>query len=564
MQKAKQQVLQEIKTAVGNGFSPAVSELTNPPECAMGDIAFPCFVLAKKLQKNPNEIATEIAAKIGPKDCIARVQAQGPYVNFTLSSSFGTCVLKEIHEKKEAYGCSVTGEGKRLMVEYANLNTHKDVHIGHLRNLFLGQTLVRILQASGYEVIPVAYINDLGAHVAKSIWAIEKFHREEVVPKEKRMDFLRNVYTEATKAVAENPSYQAEVSQVFRALEERNGPSVKIWEETWQWSVDFLNEVYDELGLTLEKWYFESELIAKTKKLIEELIQKGIVVQSQGAWIVDLEKEKLGVNLLVKTDGTLLYNAKDLALAMKKEEDAHPMKSIYIVDARQSHALQQLFATLTRMKFDHELFHLSYEFVTLSDGAMASRTGNVIRYEAFRDQLIEQARGATQDRHPMWKQKRVETVARGIAFAAMRFGMLRQDVEKKIVFDYQEALSFDGFSGPYLLYTYARIRSVRKKAGRAKPVLSAEALIDPREHQLIVHLAKYPELLFELSQSYEVSQLAHYIFGLAKLFSEYYNDVHILTEDKKISAQRLGLMCAVEQVFRNGLTLMAIDLIEEM
>ena len=564
IQKAKQQILQEIKTAVGSGFSPAVSELMIQPESAMGDIAFPCFVLAKNLQKKPDEIATEIAAKIGPKEFIARVQAQGPYVNFSFSSSFGTSVLEEISSREETYGSSTTGEGKRIMVEYANLNTHKDVHIGHLRNLFLGQTLVNVLQTNGYEVIPVAYINDLGAHVAKSIWAIERFHKEEFVPKEKRMDFLRDVYTEATKAVADNPSYQAEVSQVFRALEERKGPLVKVWEETWQWSVDFLHEVYDELGLTLEKWYFESELIPKTKKLIEELIQQGIVVQSQGAWIVDLEKEKLGVNLLVKTDGTLLYNAKDLALALKKEEETHPTRSLYIVDARQSHALKQLFATLTRMKFDHELFHLSYEFVTLSDGAMASRTGNVIRYEAFRDQLIEQAYAVTQDRHPEWKKKRTETVAHGIAFAAMRFGMLRQDVEKKIVFDYHEALSFDGFSGPYLLYTYARIRSLRKKAGRAKPSYSADALTHPYEHQLLVHLSTYPELLFELSQSYQVSRLAHYVFDLAKLFSEFYNDVPILSADKSVRAQRLGLVSAVEQVLKNGLALMAIDLIEEM
>lgn len=563
-QKAKQQILQEIKIAVGAGFAPTLDDLSAPPDAAMGDVSFACFSLAKHLRKNPNEMAVEIAAKIGAKEFIANVQDVGSYVNFTLSPAFCACVLSEINTETQMYGHSQIGEGKRPMVEYANLNTHKDIHIGHLRNLFLGQTLVNVLRTNGYDVIPVAYINDLGAHVAKSVWAIARFHPDEDVPKEKRMDFLRAVYVEATKAVEENPAYQEEVSQVFRDLEAHKGPNVKIWKETWQWSVDFLREVYDELEITLDKWYFESELIGRTKKMIEELIKKKIVTESQGAWIVDLSEEKLGVNLLVKSDGTLLYNAKDLALAYKKEEDFHPNKSIYVVDARQAHALQQLFSTLKRLSFDRELFHLSYDFVTLAGGAMASRTGNVIRYEDFRDQLIERARAATKDRHPDWKSKRVNAVARGIAFAAMRFGMLKQDVEKKIVFDIDEALSFDGFSGPYLLYTYARIQSLRKKAGRGRPSLKTDALTLPLEHQLFVHMSQYPERLFEVSQTYAVSQLARYLFDLCQLFASYYNDVPILSAPKVVRAQRLGLVRAVEQVLENGLKLMAIEPLREM
>ncbi|MEK7615410.1 MAG: arginine--tRNA ligase [Patescibacteria group bacterium] len=564
IQKAKQQVLQELKTAVGGGFSPSIDELTTPPDAMMGDIAFACFALAKNLKRNPAELATEIAAKIGSKLYIHQVRAHGPYVNFSLSPQFTTDVLTAINEQESLYGHSDVGKEKRMMVEFANLNTHKDVHIGHLRNLFLGQMLVNVLKANGYEVTPVAYINDLGAHVAKSVWAIQKFHEETEVPKEKRIEFLRDVYIEATKAIEENPSYKEEVAEVFRHLEELKGKEVKLWKETWQWSVDFLERVYEELGLTIEKWYFESELIGKTKKIIDDLIKKGIVVQSEGAWIVDLSEEKLGVNLLVKTDGTLLYNAKDLALAIKKEEDLHPTKSFYVVDARQSHALQQLFATLKRMKFQHELFHLSYDFVSLSDGVMASRKGNVIAYETFRDQLIAQALEATTQRHADWSKKKLAQTARGIAFAAMRFGMLKQDGEKKIVFDFDEALSFDGFSGPYLLYTYARIQSLLGKAGKAKPVFDARTLTDSREHQLMVMLAKYPEILFEMSQSYHLAQLAHYLFDLCRMFSEYYNEVPILKAEEATRKARLGLICAIAQILENGADIMGMSLIDEM
>lgn len=563
LHKAKQQILREVKTAVGGGFSPTIDDLCIPPEPAMGDIAFACFDLAKHLKKNPSEIAVEIAAKIGPKQLIADIRAQGPYVNFVLSKTFVKDALKEIAMQKEAFGKTSVGDQKRIMVEFANLNTHKDVHIGHLRNLFVGQMLVDVLLANGYDVIPVAYINDLGAHVAKSVWAIKRFHENEEVAKEDRVKFLRDVYQEATKALDDEPSYKEEVAQVFRNLEAQKGDEVKIWKQTWQWSVDLLEAVYDELNLKLDKWYFESELIDRTKKIIDDLISKGVVVESEGAWIVDLSDEKLGVNLLVKSDGTLLYNAKDLGLALKKEEDFHPHKSVYVVDARQSHALKQLFATLGRMKFDRELYHLAYEFVTLEDGAMASRTGNVIPYEIFRDRLFTQARQGTRERHTDWSEKQVESVARAIAFAAMRFSMLKQDTEKQIVFDFDESLSFDGFSGPYLLYTYARIRSLLEKAGKMKAQKDG-VLTHPIEHQIAVHLSKYPEMLFQVSQTYRLSHVAHYLYDLCRMFSEYYNDVPIGKADEPERSARLALSRAVGQVIKNGLSVMGIETIDEM
>ena len=565
MQEAKQQVLTELKQAVGSGFSPSIDMLEVPPDLSLGDVAFPCFVLAKKLKKNPQEIAVELAAKIGPKKLIGNVKAVGPYVNFSFTTSqFGDQVLEEIHKKEDTYGTSDVGTGKRIMVEFANLNTHKDVHIGHLRNLFLGQMLVDVLKANGYDVIPVAYINDLGAHVAKSVWAMTRFHEGEVVQKDKRIDFLREVYVEATDKAEEDPSFKQEIVDVFKNLEDQKGKEVAIWKETRKWSLEFLERVYDELGLTIENWYFESQLIDKTKKIIEDLIQKGIVVESQGAWIVNLEDQDLGANLLVKSDGTLLYNAKDLGLALKKEEDYHPLKSIYVVDARQAHALQQLFATLKRMEFDRDVSHLSYEFVALKDGAMASRKGNVIRYEDFRDALIEEASKQTASRHPDWKAKQIDEVARAVAFAGMRFGMLKQDPEKKILFDFEEALSFDGFSGPYLLYTNARISSLLKKAGKLKPSRSTKKLTSALEHRLLVLLSQYPEELFEMASTSHLSRMAQYLFELAKAFSSYYNDVQILQGEEEEMTQRLALLQAIRQVLQNGLGLMGIETVQEM
>lgn len=565
IQKAKTEFLQAIKQAAPEGYVPALEDLETPPDPKMGDLAFPCFELAKNLKRNPAELATELVAKIGPKGFIQEARAVGPYVNVTLDlKSFGKALFEEMGELNDEYGTSDVGQDKRLMVEFANLNSHKDVHIGHLRNLFVGQAAVNILNATGYDVVPVAYINDLGLHVAKSVWCMKTYHEDEKVKEQNHIAFLRDVYVEANRRLEESPNLNVQVTETFRHLEDGRGDELALWKATRAWSIDYLKEVYDELGLTIDHWYFESEVIGRTKKIIEELISRGIVKQSEGAWIVDLEDQGEGVNLLIKTDGTLLYNAKDLGLAMKKEEDYHPTRSIYVVDERQSHALRQLFATLKLMGFERELQHLSYEFVTLEGGAMAARKGNVIRYEELRDELLSEARTQTKARHSDWTDKKIEKIARAVAFAAMRFSMLKQDTGKKIVFNLNDALAFEGYTGPYLLYTNARIRSLLKKAGRKKPSLSASTLSHASERQLVLLLAKYPDVVFDTAQKLEPAVLAQYLFDLAKTFAEFYQNVQVLTQQGAALAERLRLVQAVGEVLESGLELLGIETLDEM
>lgn len=569
LQKAKQQILQDLKRTIGSGFVPDVSDLTVPPDAKMGDVAFACFSLSKKMKKNPAELAQEIAAKIGPKGYVASVRALGPYVNFTFSNhTFGQDVLEEISEKDAAYGLFETGKGKRVMIEYANLNTHKDVHIGHLRNLFVGQMAVNLFRANGYEVIPTAYINDLGAHVAKSVWAIMALHGDTSVgaglaPAE-RIPFLRDVYIEATKYVEDHPNAKEQISTVFKHLEDQKGDEVALWKKTRTWSLDYLKKVYKELNIGIEEWYFESALIKKTKKEIEKLIKRGIVKLSDGAWIVDLTDQNLGVNLFVKSDGTLLYNAKDIGLALKKEEDYHALRSIYVVDARQSHAMQQLFATLKLMGFEKELTHLSYDFVTLKDGAMSSRKGNDIRFEELRDKMIACAKRETSKRHADWKQKKIDAAAQAITYAAMRFSMLKQDMEKPIVFDLEESLVFEGFTGPSVLYTLARIESLLKKAPAFKKSQGGEKLTSSVEHKLLILLSTYPDLVFSCVQSLELSRIAQYLFELSQTFASFYAEMPILKADPELAYARLTLAKSVARVLKNGLELMGIKPVEEM
>ncbi|NBS41250.1 arginine--tRNA ligase [bacterium] len=564
IQRAKQQVLTELKKAIGKEYTPSVDELSYPPDVKMGDLSFACFALAKGLKRNPAELATEIAAKIGPKEFIKSIVALGPYVNFTLDgSAFPSAVISEIGELGGKYGTSDVGAGKRIMVEYAQPNTHKELHVGHLRNFTVGQLLVNVLRANGYDVIPTSYINDLGANVARCVWAVKNLANGVVPEGEDPMTFLQRMYVEATARGEADEKVREEVSQIQRDLEEGKGPLRSTWKKTWKWSVAYIKAAFKELGLPIDVWYFESDLIKDTKSTVEDLIKRGIVVSSQGAWIVNLEEEKLGANLLVKTDGTLLYNAKDIALALKKEEDYHPLRSLYVIDARQSLAMNQLFATMKRMGFDRDLEHVSYEFVTLKDGAMAGRKGNIVRYEAFRDDMLAMAAEETRKRHADWNEKNIAKTARAIAFGAIRFAMLKQDLDKVIVFDAKEAMSFDGFTGPYLLYTYARMKSILKKAKNVAAVPPC-VFTQPAEHKLVSMLAKYPETVFAVGQSGRLSTVAQALFDLCKTFAEFYEQVPVLSAEPDVVASRVALVRAASVALENGLGLLGMDIVDEM
>lgn len=567
-QDAKRQILLDLKSAVGKEFTPTVADLATPPDEKMGEVAFPCFALAKATKRNPAELASEIAAKLEPKGFVARAVAAGPFVNFTLDAkALGDAVLGEIAAQKDGYGTLLRqgsgGRGTRVLVEFANPNTHKEVHVGHLRNFFVGQAVVNLLKAAGQEVIPASYVNDLGTHVAKTLWMMKK--SGESPGKEDRIAFMGRMYTAAVREEEADPEgVRKEVSAIHRDLEELKGPYVGLWKKSRKWSLDGLNAIFKELGLTIDKTYYESELIDETKRIVEDLRHRSIAVQSEGAVIVDLSPEKLGVNLLVKSDGTLLYNAKDLALAYRKDDDYHADRSLYVVDGRQSLALKQLFATLKRAGFQKELGHVSYEFITLKEGAMSSRKGNIIRYEALRDEMLAIARAETARRHQDWSAKKVEKVARAVAFAAIRFGVLKQDLDKAITFDMQEALSFDGFTGPYLLYTCARAKSLLKKAGRAKRSASGSALTHPSERALLMRLARFPELVHEAAATVHPSGVAQYLFDLAQSFAAFYEAVNVLASEGDAKRSRLALVDAVRQTLENGLGLLGIGTVEEM
>jgi arginyl-tRNA synthetase len=569
LSEAKKEILDILnRVAPGAGFD--ARELSAPPDPALGDLAINCFALAKKRGENPAITAKDLAEAINKIFAVrpgffAQAEAKGPYLNFSFNyPRLAATILREIARKKKSYGAAKPRSKSRVLLEYANPNTHKDIHVGHLRNFFLGHALVKLLRAMGAQVVPVSYINDLGAHVAKCVWAMEKFASKERPAVGERIEFLGRLYSRAVKIEEENPEAKKEISAIHRELEAGGGTHLPFYRLTRNWSLAELKAVFKELGLEIKKYYFESELIPETRRIIEEYKKRGIVKQSQSAWIVDLENQGLGVNLLVKSDGTLLYNAKDLALAQKKEKDFHPEASLYVVDTRQTLALRQLFATLLAAGFGKKLIHVPYEFVTLREGAMSSRSGRIIRYQDFRDEMIAKATVETAKRHPDWSKKKISQTARAIAFGAMVVGMLKQDNDRKIVFDMEEALSFDGFTGPYFQYTSARLKSILRKAGRKKIALPANAELCLAERRLVADLASYPEVLEVAAKSYRPAKLVSFLFETAKHFAEFYEAVPVLKAPGSERARRIALVAALSEVFSGAFEILGIPQISEM
>lgn len=562
--KIKQQIIELVVESVNQKIDSAQLEVTIPPESEMGDFAVPCFYLTKLLRRSPNQIAGELAKKIKPGRIIKSVQNIGPYLNFFIASDvISEQVIKEIAKKKNDYG-RLKFAKEKIMIEYSQPNTHKEFHVGHSRNAILGSSLVRLYEFVGYKVIPVNYIGDVGAHVAKCLWALEKFHQKDKTPKNKGK-YLGQIYAEAAKKTEASPKYKKEADKVLQELEKGNRKWTSLWKKTRQWSLDEFNNIYKILGCKFDHFFYESEVEKPGKKIVADLLKKNIAQESDGAIIIDLEKYNLKNFLLLKSDGSSLYSTKDLALAEQKFKKFKIDKSIIVIDTRQGFYFQQLFKTLEIIGFKKEMIYVLYEFVTLKDGAMASRQGNVVLFEDFYQQIVDSAKIETQKRHQDWPVKKIVNTSEKIALSAIKFSFLKVGNSNIITFDINEALSFDGFSGPYLQYMISRINSVLKKA-KSKGDTSADfsRLNTEIEKELILKLAAFPEIITEAVKLYQPSELARYLFELAKLFSSFYQKVPILNSDEETKKARLALIDAIRQTLTNGLELIGIETLDQM
>ena len=548
-----------------------IALLEQPPDAALGDYAFPCFQLARHFRKAPPAIAAELAGQWSESGVSAwgldQVQATGPYLNFTINpGKLATAILPAVADGSN-FRAPHADSRERVMIEFSQPNTHKGFHVGHLRNVALGDALCRIFRYNGYEVVGANYIGDVGTHIAKFLWYYERFN-EEPPPEQQRGEWLGELYTKAILLLENAPpgkreAYRQEVREILQKLEDADPELDTTWQETRQWSLDDFDEIYEWLAVRFDHVFYESEVDDEGKEMVLQGERDGVFLLSDGAIGIDLEDEQLGFFLLLKSDGTTLYATKDLALAKRKFDQFGIARSIYVVGAEQTLHFKQVFATLRRMGYAQaELcHHLPYALVMLPEGKMSSRVGNVILFSQLRREMLDSLRTQHfQARKGEWPEEEIKETSRKVAVAALKYGMLAQDPAKTIVFSMEDWLKTEGDTGTYLVYAYVRICSIVRKLGIAP---SAEAdcslLCHPNEKALSRRLLDFNRVVWSAGEQFKPSLLARALYDLARDFSRAYTTCSVKhAETEALQHARLLLFHCVAETLKQGLHLLGI------
>ncbi len=563
MAQALQKALLELGVADAS-VEKIAAEFTTPPKVEMGHFAFPCFQYAKALQKKPPELAQELAQKLQAP--FAKAQVAGPYLNLFLSPlELGKSVIAPL--QKGQLLRRAPQKIDPILIEYSQPNTHKELHVGHMRNMCLGNALVRILRYTGRPVVANTYPGDVGTHVAKCLWYM-KYHNQQAAPAQGKGEWLGKMYSLAhNKLEDERGTPQEEINRqqltaILKQLEQKNGEFYELWQQTRQWSIDLMKALYAWADVQFDIWYWESEVDSASVKAAEALYQQGKLTKSEGAIGLDLETEGLGFCLLLKTDGNGLYATKDIELARRKFATYKPSRSIYVVDMRQELHFKQVFAVLKNIGFAEaeKCFHLKYNFVELPDGAMSSRKGNIVPIMELIHKMRDHVRTHYLARYKEeWSQQEIDQTADMVTHGAIKYGMNAMDPNKKIIFKMEEWLKLDGESGPYIQYSYARIQSLLQKIPQTSSTVNFAKLEMPIELELSLKLAQFNKTVENCAQNLRTSTLCTYLYETAKLFNSFYHDCPIgKIEDVELQQARLALAQATGDLLKKGLELLGI------
>jgi len=534
------------------------------------------------------EIAEQVKAEIGSVDGISRVDAVRGYLNlYFTTSEYARRVVDEVLASCADFG---RGEPKneRVMVEYAQPNTHHSIHIGHARTTLLGESLARLVEFAGFETIRATYPGDMGLGVITILWAYNKFYKgQEPEGIHERGQWLLKIYVEATallekkenetpEETAKREAYDAERREMLRKWEADDEYVRELWLVTREWSLEEFRDILHLLDVKMDVWFFESEANKLGKEIVDELIAKGIAEdeRSRGGPVVVKIDEKLGLTkekyrtmVILRSDGSALYSTNDLALAKQKFEKYHVDRSIYVVDFRQSLHFQQVFKILELWGFPQaaKCYHLSYGYVTLPEGAMSARRGRVALFKEVYDEAIKRVLAVESERSGNIPEDDRMKIAEQIGLGALVYSMLSVDNNKDIVFDINEALSFDGRTGPYIQNAHVRANSILKKSkvdGQRSELVSSsfDYELDKHEIELIEQISRFPTAVQQAANEYRPLVMAAYAYDLANAFHSFYHAVPVLqSEDENVRNARLHLVAAAKQTITNALRLLDIQ-----
>jgi arginyl-tRNA synthetase len=543
-----------------------------PPKPEMGDLGFPLFSFAKIFKQSPQTIAAVAAEKFAGNPN-GHVSAEGPYLNVKRNRpKAAEKILAELLDEQNPFGKPKTLQGARIMVEFSSPNTNKPLHLGHLRNDALGESISRILQACGAEVRKVCIINDRGVHICKSMLAYQELGGGQTPESEgvKSDRFVGDWYVAFHRLNQQDPSAELRAHAMLRQWEAGDPQVAALWKQMNHWAVEGIKETYRRTGVSFDQYYFESETYRKGKDEILKGLAQGVFYQAEdGAIWADLTEEQLDKKVLLRNDGTSLYITQDIGTAIFRREDWAFDRLIYVVGSEQQYHFKVLFKVLKKLGFSwaENLFHLSYGMVNLPDGKMKSREGTVVDADDLLDSLKDLALQEIREKDREDALENPEETAEKVALGALHYYLLQVSPVRDMLFNPKESLSFNGNTGPYLQYMGARISSLIRKSGERPGggALKPELLAGDPEWELLKTLEAYPEAVSAAGAAADPSLVAGYLYELSKGFSRFYHDCPILSaENPDLAASRLSLARGVLRVLREALALICIPFLESM
>ncbi len=556
----------------GADFTPNVIEamIEIPPSEISSTYAFPCYRLAKIKRKSPQIIAEEIKGILKLPDWLSKVEAEGPYLNLTIKPG---AVLENIMNSKETYGLigkkldKAFAHPLRIVIEYPAPNTNKPLHLGHVRNMLIGRSLANLLRYYGHEVFEVNLYNDRGIHICKSMLAYKKWGKD-LKPKNIKPDhFVGEFYVKYSEMENENKELEEELREMLRAWEENDPETRKLWKKLNSWAMEGFKETFDKFDIKFNKEYFESDYYQLGRELILNGLEEGIFKKEKdGAIIAPLEKtHNLPNKILLRADGTSIYITQDIYLAFLKKKDFNYDRSIYVVGNEQDLYFKQLFAVLDLMGFTEDKYHLSYGMIYLPEGKMKSREGTVVDADELVSEMHVLALNEINQRYPTLLKAEKEQRARIIGMAALAFFILKYNPKSDLIFDPKESISFEGETGPYIQYCYARIESIISKSHEKIALKANFELIEHEKERLLINQLNYfPEIIEKVITSYDLHLIPQYLLSLCQTFNSFYAFCPVISDNKELEKTRLVLIKCVQIVIEIGLKILGIKTLKEM
>ncbi|MFC6253850.1 arginine--tRNA ligase [Secundilactobacillus hailunensis] len=562
----------DYKQVVADTLAPALTDVLSaadiyqkierPKDTSKGDYAFPAFTLAKTFKKAPQQIASDLVEKIDTSK-FEKVEVAGPYLNFFLDkAAFSAQILGEVLTAGADYGQNQSGNNGNVPIDMSSPNIAKPISMGHLRSTVIGNSIAEILRKNGYNPIKDNHLGDWGTQFGKLITAYLKWGNEADVKKDPITNLVK-YYVKFHKEDVAHPELDDEAREWFKKLEDGDEQARHLWSWFRDESLKAFKTIYDKLGVKFDTYNGEAFYNDKMQAVIDDLKQKGLLKESQGAQVVDLEKYNLNPALILKSDGASLYITRDIATAVYRENTYHPAMNLYVVGSEQMYYFKQLKAVLTEMGLPSakNLHHIPFGLITVNGKKLSTRSGRIILLDAVLDDAIEMAQKQIAEKNPDLPNK--DQVAKQVGVGAIIFGDLKNERMNSIDFNLAEQLKFEGETGPYVQYAHARAESILRKASDVTVPTSDAKISDPEAWETVKALADFPDVIVEALKEFEPSDVAKYAIRLAKAFNKYYAHSKILADDAEKPA-RLALVKSVSTVLKEALRLLGVEAPDEM